>query len=406
MARLDAFYSFDMSTFDFSAILYNGVSADVALDVFLPFGGRVIEDFIAIEYLSGDAVIGTLIGGAGFTSDGTRLTGGTVTLIGESLVYPGGTEPLWVADRINVPLVDLFGAMMTPSTVDDRRMVERAFGGNDVFNLSNFGDVAFGHGGNDLLHGNAGNDVLWGGAGNDTLFGGGNNDRLLLDQGNDVMDGGLGIDWLAVGGARAARIDLAVTGRQATGHGQDIIRGIENVGGGSGADALRGNAQGNLLRGQAGNDLLSGRSGADRLEGGFGNDILDGGLGRDILLGGGNTDRLIGGAGADVLTGGLGADVFVFRSPADSRAGQTDLITDFRPGTDRIDLSGIDANIRVAGNQRFDFDASGTLQMAEITVRHAGGQTQVLMDINGDGRADGMIRLAGTLTLSEGDFIL
>ncbi len=62
--------------------------------------------------------------------------------------------------------------------------------------------------------------------------------------------------------------------------------------------------------------MLIGNSGANRLSGGAGNDILDGRKGNDIL------------------TGGSGADVFIF-----SKGGGRDKVTDFKPGTDRVDLS-------------------------------------------------------------------
>ncbi len=32
--------------------------------------------------------------------------------------------------------------------------------------------------------------------------------------------------------------------------------------------------------------------------------------------------------------------------------------------------------------------------------------TRVVMDVNGDGRADGLIRLSGQISLTEADFIL
>jgi Ca2+-binding RTX toxin-like protein len=54
------------------------------------------------------------------------------------------------------------------------------------------------------------------------------------------------------------------------------------------------------------------------------------------LLGGAGNDTINGGAGNDVLFGEGGADTFVFR-----RGTGGDLIGDFTPGTDRIDIAGI-----------------------------------------------------------------
>lgn len=75
-------------------------------------------------------------------------------------------------------------------------------------------------------------------------------------------------------------------------------------------------ATGGLLSGTADDDIMQGAAGEDRLEGGGGNDILEDG------------------AGQDTLSGGAGRDIFVLRSDGD-----TDLITDFEPGRDRLDLS-------------------------------------------------------------------
>jgi Ca2+-binding RTX toxin-like protein len=55
----------------------------------------------------------------------------------------------------------------------------------------------------------------------------------------------------------------------------------------------------------------------------------------EILTGGAGADLLFDGAGRDTMTGGAGADLFIMAPD-----GVFDEIADFRPGTDRIDLSG------------------------------------------------------------------
>ncbi|ARU03072.1 calcium-binding protein [Yoonia vestfoldensis] len=70
------------------------------------------------------------------------------------------------------------------------------------------------------------------------------------------------------------------------------------------------------------------------LSGTGGDDILLGGAGDDLILGGAGHDILRDGAGEDILTGGPGADVFILVAD-----GQTDTITDFTLGEDRLDLS-------------------------------------------------------------------
>lgn len=78
-----------------------------------------------------------------------------------------------------------------------------------------------------------------------------------------------------------------------------------------------------------------GTAGHDALTGGAADDILTGGSGNDTLLGGAGRDILMDGQGSDWMTGGSGADIFVL-----SGDGQPDIVTDFQPGQDRLDLSG------------------------------------------------------------------
>ncbi len=88
------------------------------------------------------------------------------------------------------------------------------------------------------------------------------------------------------------------------------------------------------LRGEAADDLLRGRAGDDALHGRGGDDALHGRGGDDVLLGGRGADRLHDGAGEDRLQGGRGADVFVL-----SQDGARDVIADFDPARDAIDLT-------------------------------------------------------------------
>ena len=113
----------------------------------------------------------------------------------------------------------------------------------------------------------------------------------------------------------------------------------------------------------------------------------EGASGADTLCGGDGDDTLIGGAGADELTGGTGADVFRY-APGDSPTGGADRITDFLSGTDKIDLSAIDADSGTTGNQSFSFignDAfSGTA--GELRFNVNGTDTLLKADLDGDGQ--------------------
>jgi serralysin len=166
---------------------------------------------------------------------------------------------------------------------------------------------------------------------------------------------------------------------------------IENARGGSGDDDIVGNAVGNALYGNGGGDRLTGRAGSDLLFGGNGNDRLNGSVGVDLTSGGDGNDRLVGGTGPDVLVGGRGADIFVFRSVRDSRGGIGDLcIADgsapaFQAagvaGGDRIDLSAIDADTTLAGNQAFAFGGTGTGRAYAV---NSGADTLIRCNIDRD----------------------
>ena len=77
-----------------------------------------------------------------------------------------------------------------------------------------------------------------------------------------------------------------------------------------------------------------GTTGHDTLTGGAQDDLLWGSTGNDRLSGGDGADVLVDGAGSDDLRGGDGADVFVL-----TRDGAADIIRDFDPSEDRLDLS-------------------------------------------------------------------
>ena len=150
----------------------------------------------------------------------------------------------------------------------------------------------------------------------------------------------------------------------------------------------------------------------DVLKGNEQNNTIDGLGGNDQIGGAGGNDTLVGGAGFDIVTGGSGNDVFVFRGIADT--GRTvstrDIITDFTPGSDNIDLSAFDANSTVGGVQRFSFLAadhqSFTKRPGELawSTDVSKDRTIVQGDINGDGVHDFEIQLNGVKSLKASDF--
>lgn len=185
---------------------------------------------------------------------------------------------------------------------------------------------------------------------------------------------------------------------------------IENVKGGSAGDAITGNQATNVLWGYAGNDTLNGDTGNDVLYGGSGSDRLYGGKGNDQIFGETGNDLIYAGAGADRLNGGSGTDSFVFKALSDSTAAASgrDTIFDFTPKSDRIDLSAIDANTSIAGDQAFLFAGAAGFggKKGELRYVRDVSDTYIYGDVNGDRKADLAIHLDDAVTLQKGYFVL
>jgi VCBS repeat-containing protein len=272
-------------------------------------------------------------------------------------------------------------------------------GGDDQVSGQDGDDEVRGHGGDDTLSGDAGDDSVFGGTGND-LLGGGDDADLLKGQsgddsmlggvGDDTLDGGAGLDVLS-GGSGADRLKGQ--------GGADLLDGglgADTLLGGDGDDSLAGGADSNILAGGDGADQLSGGGDADRLSGGKGADVLDGGGGGDLLIGGADDDVLRGGSGADTLDGGHGADRYVFDALGDSRKAAPDLITHLE-AQDLIDLSAIDADTTLAGDQAFILVSGFDHRAGEavLSYDHDAKQTQLMLDIDGDAKADFVLDIAG-----------
>lgn len=320
------------------------------------------------------------------------------------------------------------------------------------------GSIGAVHGtmGNDLVQGGPGGMVLLGNAGSDTIIGGSGADTLWGGAGADIMTGGDGADvfrWReaihsgATAGTRDIitdfeqgldKLDLSLLDANTIAGGMQHFTWIGNAGFTGTAGALRyrhesgttlveadldGNGTADFaieflgthdftnldfmagsiaaIQGSGGNDVITGSSFGEVLVGGFGDDTLDGGGGNDTIWGG---------AGADVMTGGDGADLFRWREASHTGLafGTRDIITDFEQGVDRIDLSLIDANTGIAGDQAFTFLGTAVHTGAGGTLRYlqSGANTVIWGDTDGDGAGDFAIQLTGLYTLTEADFIL
>lgn len=246
-----------------------------------------------------------------------------------------------------------------------------------VENLTLTGTGSTGGYGNALanvIRGNGAANAISGRGGADLMIGGRGDDSYAVDNAGDrVMEGaGEGTDTIYASVTFSLPSYNYVERMQLTGSAP-----IGAFGDGR-ANVLTGNAAGNTLSGGGGDDWLAGGAGAD---------------------------RLYGGAGLDHLRGQEGADRFVYRSAAEAGLGAVrDVVHDLEAGIDRIDLSLIDANALVAGDQSFTFIGANLFRGQAGEVRCQYGI--VAGDLDGDGVADFEIALAGHNRVSSAEFIL
>lgn len=266
--------------------------------------------------------------------------------------------------------------------------------------------------GHDLYYGGAGVDSVEDHTGNDWLYLGDGNDLITAGAGDDYYDGQAGFDTIYLSfmtlddgsyltNYSSVVCDLDLTSQQYLGvFGWDTLISIEKVVGSYGSDSLFAANGGSTLDGHVGNDWLAGRAGADTL---IGND------GADTLVGGGGQDQI---NLSEVLAD---YDRVVFQSISDSAVDTwaADVLTGFDTGggasDDRIDVSAIDANATLAGDQAFIWRGTlrfGTNPAGEINFYVLGADTFVRIDTDADSAAEMTIKVAGVTGLTSADFIL
>jgi Ca2+-binding RTX toxin-like protein len=239
--------------------------------------------------------------------------------------------------------------------------------------------------GNDIIVGSAGNDVIVGGAGNDSLNGGLGDDTFLIaaSAGTDDIKGGDGKDVI-----RASAANVAIT--------FGSWESIEEV--------SNGGFTGVRIVGTSGNNPIDLSSYTLT-----GIAAIDGLAGNDTIIGSKGADTIVGGSGADTLTGGEGADIFDYNLISDSRGKTIDQILDFTKSVDRIDLSDLDANVLLGGDQSFSFVGTAAFsgQAGELRYEKDGSNIKIFVDIDGNKVADMEIQLTNFgLQLDAGDFLL
>ncbi len=216
----------------------------------------------------------------------------------------------------------------------------------------------YGEGGDDTLYGSGLDDMLDGGDGDDALFEFGGNNQLNGGNGTDTVsyagyDGKIDADLAAgtvekYGPAGSSQANMVVF--------TDTLASIEKIIGSPYDDSLVGDHRANLV---------------------------DGGDGVDWLYGGNGDDILVSGAGiADVAYGGAGADTHVFGTELANGIRETDIIQDYDPLEDLIDLGGSEIVAHV--------------ESTASVVLWAGADQDVIV-INGASTLDIIAFLEGTL---------
>ncbi|MFO1049666.1 MAG: calcium-binding protein [Geminicoccaceae bacterium] len=218
-------------------------------------------------------------------------------------------------------------------------------------------DVIAGDGGANFLAGWAGNDLIRGLAGSDTINAGPGSDYLDGGSGNNRLNGAAGVDIVTFAfSSGPVTVDL-VAGKARRGGETDRLSSIEGAVGTAAADRLTGDEHDNYFQGRLGSDRL---------------------------------------------TGGAGRDTFYYDRVRDSPpgAGKRDVIADFTPGEDVLDLARIDADATAPGLQSFRWVGNAPLggpgQVGYVVV---GGNTIVRASTDADPQPELEIELLGEKAL-------
>lgn len=327
---------------------YSDLTVSLTLRSFQDTGGSDSDSLTSFENVIGGSGDDTLVG----TTDANIIEGA----VGDDSLNGGGggrDTASYASEDDNVAV--------------DLRLTAQDTGGAGVDTLVGFVN----------LIGGSGNDTLTGGVGANVIEGG---------DGADVINGRIGVDLADYSHAEArVQVSLAVRGPQNTlGAGTDTLISMEDLRGSAFADGLSGSAAPNRISGLDGND---------------------------IIVGAANNDTLTGGLGADRMRGGTGFDTFDFNATGESTKAAPDLILDFigagASWGDVIDLSTIDSNTQVAGNQAFTFGSRGA---GGLTLVDQGADTLVRGNTDADSAFEFALLLRDggrhASVYSDADFIL
>ncbi|QIK79187.1 matrixin family metalloprotease [Sphingomonas piscis] len=420
-----------------SDTLSGGGGADVFADSRGNLNGDTITDFLV-----GDRLRFTDATSGSFTYS---LSGSVLTFTGGTLTFSNSVSGTLLSEAASGGGVDLyFSGASSPGTGTGSGTgtgtgtgtgagtgtgsTISGSGGADHLVGTSLGDTLRGFDGDDRISGGAGADVLDGGNGGDfisadaensfdnlrevdQIFGGAGNDMIFSGYG-DIVDGGAGFDTIGLSYVGAT---AGIDGDTRVLHaGQALVAGagtFQNVERFSDIALTAYNDRmviGDqhdpaVVRSWDGDDYLIGQEVSITMYGGNGNDMLVGSTSGDVLYGETGNDTLMGYLGSDELWGGSGADRFMV-----TRLNTTARIGDFERGSDKLDVSSLDANSGAGGDQAFAFIGSANFSGSAGELRYfgSGAGYSVEGDVNGDRVADFLITLGSVANVSASDFML
>lgn len=156
----------------------------------------------------------------------------------------------------------------------------------------------------------------------------------------------------------------------------------------------------------------------ENLIGSWCDDVLIGSTGKNDIYGADGNDYIRGGEGRDILTGGRGRDTFSYSEWYDSpNNNQKDLIIDFNPKQDRIELFLVDSDERWFSNDEFKFvgkvSRASDIRGGQLGYLVSGELTTIYANINrsnnrpqDDVYSEIRIDLSGALVLTATSFVL
>lgn len=322
-----------------------------------------------------------------FTSDGT----GTVVASDSNFIQVGGT----FGPTTGWSVIGGSGGADTINTTAESTSITTQGAGNVVGLAGIFATVVAG-GTGDLLAGYGGQNIV-------SVTGSG--DAMLISGGADTVyaasgSSGLNMFFFNSGGGTLDFINQSSVSASITG-GADGNSGNVTAFGGTGGGYYEGGSSGNnslvggigtssstvigagtnnflSVDGSGANDLVAG-DGTSTLVAGSNTttNIFSGGLGTDVIStsGAGNQSFFVGTTGSETLTGSsvAGALNTYYFNQASTQGGGTDVITDFRYGTDKVYINPFDTTggaVSVQGISTIDINgqSSSAIQLTDNTT--------------------------------------